>query len=406
MNTWKYGLLLFVVLLLAAAPVAAQVDNPTPEGEVVTVPGIITGQVINGTDGAEAPANLEIMLHVWDREFNEKKVVTGETDADGRFQFDDVPFASDLFYAVMTTYQEATYFSVPLPVPEGETTLDLDVPIFDSTTDASTVQVAAMHIFFDVDPGGLGVGEVYNLSNPSDRTVVAGADTLTDGTAVTFQFDLPPEAANVSFNRSRDGRFLRTPDGFADTAPLLPGESSGQILVTYALPYSDNLTLERPIILPTKQINILLPTALGLSLSGDNMVYSGQQEMGEGVVVDVYTIEGLDVGDMVQLDVSGKLVMPGSDPAAVESSLSGQQGLAVGGIVLGLALIGVGLWWYLRSRQTEPEETFPEEFEEIVEQIVQLDEAHDQQEINDEQYQTQRDVLREQARLILMANGD
>jgi hypothetical protein len=406
MNTWKYTLLLLAVFLLAAAPVAAQVDNPTPESETAPVPGVITGQVINGTDGAEAPANLEIMLHVWDREFNEKEVVPGETDGDGRFQFDDVPFAPDLFYAVMTTYQEATYFSVPLPAPEGEAALELQVPIFEATTDASTVQVAAMHIFFDVDPGGLGVGEVYNLSNPSDRTVVAGADTLTDGTAVTFQFDLPPEAANVSFNRSRDGRFLRTPDGFADTAPLLPGESSGQILVTYALPYSDNLTLERPIILPTKQINILLPTALGLSLSGDNMVYSGQQEMGEGVVVDVYTIEGLDVGDMVQLDVSGKLVMPGSDPAAVESSLSGQQGLAVGGIVLGLALIGVGLWWYLRSRQTEPEETFPEEFEEIVEQIAQLDEAHDQQAISDEQYQTQRDVLRDQARLILMANGD
>ncbi|HID54280.1 MAG TPA: hypothetical protein EYP41_19855 [Anaerolineae bacterium] len=406
MNTGKYALFLLAIFLLAATPAAAQVDNPTPEGEAAAVPGIITGQVINGTDGAETPANLEIMLHIWDREFDEKEVVTGETDGDGRFQFDDVPFASDLFYAVMTTYQEAVYFSVPMPVPEGETTLDLDVPIFESTTDASTVQVEAMHIFFDIDPGGLGVGEAYTLSNLSDRTVVAGADTLADGTAVTFQFDLPPEAANVSFNRSRDGRFLRTPDGFADTAPLLPGESSGQILVTYALPYNDNLTLERPIILPTKQVNILLPTALGLSLSGDNMVYSGQQEMGEGVLVDVYTIEGLAVGDTVQLDVSGKLVMPGSDPAAAKSSLSGQQGFAVGGIVLGLALIGVGLWWYLRLRQPEPEETFPEEFEEIVEQIAQLDEAHEQQEINDEQYQTQRDILREQAREILVMNGD
>ncbi len=408
MNTWKYALLLFVIFLLAAAPVAAQVDDPTPEDETATVPGVITGQIINGTDGAEIPDSLELMLHVWDENFNEKEMFTGKTDADGRFQFDDVPFAPGLFYAVMTTYQEATYFSVPLPVPEGETTFELEVPIFESTTDASAVQVEAMHIFFDADPGGLGVGEVYTLSNPGDRTVVAGPDTLADGTPVTFRFNLPPEAANVSFQGSRDGRFLRTPDGFADTAPLLPGESSGQIFVTYVLPYSDGLTLARAAVLPTKQVNILVPTTLGLSVSGDNMVNTGTRDMGEGMVVDVYTIDGLDVGETVQLDVSGKLALPGIEPAAEQPSLSGQQGLAVGGIVLGLALIGVGLWWYSRSRQTEPEpeELFPEEFEEIVAQIAQLDEAHEQQEISDELYQTQRAALREQARAILVMNGD
>jgi hypothetical protein len=406
MKTWKLTILLFVIFLLAAAPVAAQDDDPAPVDEETAVSGVITGQLVNGSDGAETPANLGIMLHVWDSEFNEKGLFDGETDADGRFQFDDVPFDPDFFYAVMTAYQEVTYFSVPMPVVEGETTLDLEVPIFESTTDAGTVQVDAMHIFFDIAAGGLSVGEVYTLSNLSDRTVVAGGDTLADGTAVTFQFDLPPGATDVAFSRSRDGRFLSTSDGFADTAPLLPGEASGQIFVTYVLPYSDSLTLERTAVLPTTQVNILLPTSMGLSLSGDNIVNTGQRDMGEGMTVDIYAMDGLAVGETIKLDISGKLLMPGTDPVAAQSSLSGQQGLIVGGISLGLALIVIGLVWYWRSRQTEVEETFPEEFEEIVQQIAQLDTAHDQQEISDELYQMRRSVLREQAREILVVDGE
>ena len=406
MNAPKYILLLLAAFLLTAAPAAAQVNNPTPESETAPVPGSITGQIVNGTAGAGIPDSLTLMLHVWDGDFNEKEMLTGQADANGRFQFDNVPFVPGWFYAVMATYQDVTYFSVPMPVPEGETTFDLELPIFESTTDTSGVQVEAMHIFFDADPNGLGVGEVYTLSNPGDRAIVGGPDTLADGTPVTFRFNLPPEATNVSFQGSREGRFMRTPDGFADTAPLLPGESSGQIFVTYALPYNDSLTLVRTAVLPTKQVNVLIPAGLGLSLSGDGIVNAGRQNMGEDMVVDVYTMEGLDAGETVRLDVSGALALPGVEPAASEANLSSREGIFVGSIVLGVALIITSFWWYARSRQPEPAEPFPEEFEEIVAQIAQLDEAHEQQAINDEQYQAQRDVLREQARLILLANNE
>lgn len=402
-------LILMAIALLAAVPALAQTDDTSPDvgdDAGTAVIGAVSGQIVNKTDGAETPGNLEIMLHIWDADFNEKDMIHGQADGDGRFVFDNITLQPGFLYAVMAIYQDATYVSTPMSVPTQGTplSLNLEVPVFETTTETGAVQLDGMHIFIEAGQGGLQVSEVYSLSNLGDRTV-AGAASLDDGTPATIRFSLPPEADSVTF-QGRQSRFFLTADGFADTAPLLPGGGSGQVVVSYVLPYKDTLALSRPVPFPAKQINILLPTTLGLTLSGDNLVEGERRDMGNGLVVDIFTIENVETSDTVNLNLSGELAVSGGDLTAVESEPFNSQGLAIGGIILGLAVIGVGLWWYRRPLDEEEEEAFPEAFDDIVQEIALLDAAHEGQEIDDETYELQRAALREQARAALAGSGD
>lgn len=399
MKTWEITFILLAALLMAL-PAAAQTEDPAPEPAAVIS---ITGQIVNGTEGAETPGNLEVMVHVWDADFNDKDMLHGETDSDGRFRFDDVPYQPDLLYAGMALYQDATYFSAPMPVAEGETTMDLELLVYEVGADASAVQVESMHLFFDTDQGGLMVGEIYSISNLGDRTVM-GAAALDDGTPATMRFTLPPDATSVNF-RGNQSRFFLTEDGFADTSPLLPGTNSGQVVVTYILPYTDGLTLAKTAVFPTKEVNILLPPSLGPSLDDvDNFIDRGQRDMGQGFMVDVYALENVEAGADINVALSGKLTMAGTSSMVAESPARTTDGLALGGILLGLAIIGVGVWWY--RRPLAEEEEFPEAFDDIVQEIALLDAAYDEQEIDDEAYRLQRAALREQAQAALAQSGD
>lgn len=398
MKSVKLAFVIIVVALLTALPAAAQSDGPAPQPETFIR---VIGQIVNGTTGAETPGDLEVMLHVWDADFNEKDMVHGVADGDGRFQFDDVPYQPDLLYAIMASYQEATYFSTPINVSEGETTLELEVPVFEATDDTAAVQVESMHLFFDIEQGGLMVGEIYSLSNSGDRTVF-GATALDDGTPATLQFTLPPDAASITF-QGNQSRYFLTEEGFADTAPLLPGTNSGQVVVTYILPYEDSISLVRTAVFPTKELNVLIPPSLGVTLDDTGFISQGQRDMGNGFVVDVFSQENLAAGEAINLDLTGKLAVNGTNPMVATPPARKSDGLAIGVILLGVSVIGAGIWWY--RRPIEEEEGFPEEFDEIVQEIALLDAAHDEQTIDDETYQTQRAVLRDQARAVLAQGG-
>ncbi|GAB4262644.1 MAG: hypothetical protein Kow0080_00180 [Candidatus Promineifilaceae bacterium] len=395
----KLAFIIIIVALLVVLPAAAQSDDTAVQPETVIT---VIGQIVNGTAGAETPGDVEIMLHIMDVNFNEKNMLHGVTDGDGRFQFDDVPYQPEWLYAVMASYQDATYFSTPMTVLDAETTLELEIPVFEATDDVSAVQVESMHLFFDTDQGGLMVGEIYSFSNLGDRTVV-GAAGLDDGTPATLRLTLPPDAASVNF-RDSQGRFFLTEDGFADTAPLLPGMNSGQVVVTYILPYEDGISLERTAVFPTKEINILLPTSLGITLDDAGYIAKGQRDMGNGFIVDVYSLEDVAAGTPITIDLSGTLAVSGTDPMNTVPEAHTNKGLAIGMVLLGMAVIGVGIWWY--RRPVPEEEEFPEAFEEIVQKIALLDAAHDEHEIDNETYQSQRAALREQAQAVLARSGD
>src|SRR3990170_1030884 len=148
------------LLLLSFSPAFAQTGTP-PVAPANGWTGVVTGAIVNGSPGGQTPPGLEIMLHGWDQNHGDKVMLHGQASQGGDFRFEDVTFEPGLLYAVMATYDGATYFSTPVQVEAGQSRLDVEVPIYETTHDLSQVQVEQLHMLFTFDQGGLAVTEVY-----------------------------------------------------------------------------------------------------------------------------------------------------------------------------------------------------------------------------------------------------
>jgi hypothetical protein len=110
--------------------------------------------------------------------------------------------------------------------------------------------------------------------------------------------------------------------------------------------------------------------------------------MQDGTSFSIYTSPGLGAAESLHVSLSGKL---NEGSASVPGSTDFSQGVAVGGSVLGLALLGVGVWWWRRSKEEENAEL---SHEEILAELEQLDEAYARGEVSEEEYQETRAELR------------
>ena len=391
---------LFVIVLLlgTAVPLLAQ-EDPQPNGRV-------TGQIVNMTPEGVVPNSLPLMLHAWDKDFNEKLMVEGHSSTAGSFQFDEVALNPDWLYAVMLTVDDVLYFSEPTPIVDGAATLDLEVPIYDKTNDTVAVRVERQHVFFDAAQGGLLVGEIYILSNLGDRTVAGSSGE--DALLAPLQFALPEVAASVTFEGDDNGRYLRTPSGLVDTAPLRPGERTGQVVVRYVLPYEDGMTYSLNPNWPTNGVNFLVPDGIGISLAGEGLVEEGGRDMGDGRQMTMYSFGSIQPEQPLSLTLSGELALiPVSPEVEISETLSPgsiSKELAVGGAFLGLLLVGVGVWWHLRTDQAAAEQELAEteaSFDDLVLQLAQLEADHDQGALDETIYLQQRYRLRQQAQIVL-----
>ncbi len=218
-----------LLALALAAPAVAQTPVP-PLTTPVSWSTQVIGTLVNRTEGGAVPDRLDLVLHAWDADLNERLMLDGQSGPAGTFRFEDVPVEPGLLYSVMATYEGVSYFSEPVRAIEGENLPPFEVPIYETTTDTSQIQIERMHVMFLASHAGLEVAEVYSLSNLGDRAVNE-AVSLADGTPATFEFPLPTGATNVAFYPDGSNRFVRTPGGFADTGSLLPGAGSGQIMV-------------------------------------------------------------------------------------------------------------------------------------------------------------------------------
>ena len=67
-----------------------------------------------------------------------------------------------------------------------------------------------------------------------------------------------------------------------------------------------------------------------------------------------------------------------------------------------MLLVGVGIWWYLRSGEDEDDLAEPEtSFDDLVLQLAQLEADHDQGDLDETIYLQKRYRLRRQAQAVL-----
>lgn len=375
--------------LTPAASLAETVEVTDPQ-PLSTVAGLI----VNLT-GGEVPEGLPVMLHVFDQ-VQQVLTATTTTEAGGVFTFGEVELANGQTYLATVKYQNVTYGSEMVQAA-GQTELDLQIDIYESTSEPDNLSVDRLHYFIeDMGEGRIRVVELYIISNLGDKTVAAPA---TGQPVLTFS--IPPEATNLQFEDDElGGRYLQTPDGFGDQMPIRPGQGEYQVLFSYELPYSGKLELKRPVKIPTAAVVILIPED-GIKLKGETIQDAGVRDV-QGIQYHLYNGVALSAGQDLVMTISGQA---GSRGVSLASSSTNNLLLGLG--ALGLVLIVAGAWLYRRNQPTETieEEALENEAETaldtpetVMDAILALDDLYKEGQLTETAYQERRASLKEKLR--------
>lgn len=374
-------------------PAAAQTGEEAPASSIT-----IRGRVTNATPGGQVPAGLTVDLAAY-RGMTPAFEQSAEVAADGSYVFEDVDFDSDYVYFARVEANGLFFNSDILHGRDvtGEEA-DLPVQIYDTTSDVSVLRTDRLHVFFDFStPGRVQVVNLYIISNPSGRVVIAPQP----GEPVV-RFELPENAENLQFQDGAIGdRYVQTENGFGDTAAVPPGHAGmNQILFAYELPYIDGLTYSMKVPLPVQSAVVMVPAA-GVTLRSSQLQDAGQRDL-EGMSFRMYqAASALAAGDSIELSLRGR---PNVGGEAQEDPL---MLMLVGLGVFGAVLAGAG-FWLLRQRSREQlaaegegevildEEGEPlyESSESLLEAIIALDDQHASGTLPEEAYQKRRAELK------------
>lgn len=286
------------LLVLAALPAAA---------------GTVTGVVKNGTTNRIAPGTPVTLIQL---QGGMQPVANTKTDAQGRYSFSN-PGIGKQPMLVRAHFQGVDYLE---PVAPGNSNPNVNINVYDPTTDTSSFHVLHQIVALEPQKGTLMVGEEFDIQN---QTKPPKSYFRANG---SFEFDLPQgadlnqaEAWGPSGMPVVQGTVNKGPNRYAITFPFRPGQNG--VRFSYKVNYADNQTtlhLRSPY--PIETAVLLAPPAV--KVIADGFSPSGQEHGW-----DVYMRQGLDANSPVLLAVSGT----GPIPAVTSGSGSNGQGQSAGG---------------------------------------------------------------------------
>ncbi len=98
----------------------------------------------------------------------------------------------------------------------------------------------------------------------------------------------------------------------------------------------------------TAKINFILPDLPGISLQGAGLVPAEPTTLQDGTSYQVYFYLDLKAGEKLSVTLIGT--------TSIRQGTNSSNKLIAGGVAfLGSAIIGVGVWWWRRSEETQVE---------------------------------------------------
>ena len=144
-------------------------------------------------------------------------------------------------------------------------------------------------------------------------------------------------------------------------------------------------------------IDVLLPEGGPAVRTGD-LVDSGVRQVSTDTM-RTYTAGPIAAGEVLEFRISGRML-----GAEDESDLTPLMGLVIGGAVLGIVLIGLGLWWYRFGGRPSPAELDDEA--DVLRAIAELDDEHAAGKISEAQYRKRREALKKRALEFMQEEND
>ncbi|MDE3135645.1 MAG: hypothetical protein KGL59_03675 [Acidobacteriota bacterium] len=296
------GVMVMAALVLAALPAAA---------------GTVTGVVHNGTTG-QVGAGVQVILIQLQNGMQD--VAQTKTDAQGRFQLSYAQIGQQPML-LRAVYEGVFYHA---PIPPGQSNANVDINIFQPTTDASAFQV--LHHIIAVEPqtSNLMVGEEYDIQN---KTKPPKAYYKADG---CFTFELPKgaelsqvEAWGPDGMPVVQGTVDKGNNKYAIVFPFRPGDNG--VRFSYKLDYpSQQATLHLASVYPVTTAMLLAPPQV-------KVIAEGFSPAGSEHGWSVYSRGGMKADEPMVFSVSGTGPPPGSDNGQAGGAAGDQGGSADSG---------------------------------------------------------------------------
>jgi hypothetical protein len=262
--------------------------------------GAITGTVINETTG-QPQGGVEVTL-VHPGQDGMQSLGSAKTDAEGKFSIDkELPPPPALLQAV---YQGANY---NLFLQPGAPVANLQFPIYETTTDSKSANIAEHMLMIEPTDKAIRVTEVFQVQNDSKTTFL-------DNNKGSIQFFVPKnaEAAMVSVEAPGGMPINRPPeklpqvDMFKVSYPVKPGETTYEL--TYALPKSDTFVGRM-----FSKGKMRVVTGPDVTLDSPGLDFMGQEPR---LHAHVYDIKGTSF----EAKVTGQGLIRQDDPAAAAAN--------------------------------------------------------------------------------------
>ena len=268
--------------------------------------GTVHGTVTNGTTGKPA-AGVEVILI--QLQGGMQPVANSKSGANGEFTFDNPGLGAQPML-VRAVYHGVNFHQ---PVPPGSS--NVQVNIFESSTDAKIINVPSHVVVFQPNGSTLIVGEEYQIENKSQPPQ---AYFRADG---NFDFSLPEKGQlqQVAASGPTGMPVVQAPldkknNHYSIAYAFRPGES--RVRYSYEIPYPGNAaTVKISTIYPGGRLIVVAPPTVQVSGQG---LAAGGQEQG----MNLYGRDDVPAGTLVAVNLSGSAPPPDAGGGADQ----GQQG--------------------------------------------------------------------------------
>ncbi len=388
----------FMPLFFFATAVAAQ------DTEEMTT---LSGRIVNGTEGGEAPAGLTVFALVIDEDAESiVERVESVTEADGSFAIDVESVSEGRFYRIVADDGVYTPFVDLLPADAGE---EVVLTVYDRTTSLDEISVTTYSIVIpaiDEDNEVLGVLAAVNLVNSGDEVYLAD---LTDPNLTGFnlmRFNLPAGFQQLTVESDLpSGNVMEIDTGFAISNPVPPGEYS--MVISYSASFADGV-FEYPFRLPfgAENVTVLIPegsgevTGLGLTRADTAVIGDARYVQYEGSNYERRAELGLRITGLPRPNVTSQFFeFLGSDEARiaiVASVVIAMLGIVAYVVVLSRRQVQTSATGGVVSDGESDGDLGSNARSHLVMAIAELDEMHELGKIEEAEYMGRRRQLVQQ----------
>ena len=385
----RRGWLVRSALIVAAFALAVPLGTQTT---VAQAPDAISGRVVNGTEGASVPEELEVVLLTLDESraqiVGRDSVFVGE---DGRFEFTGFPIAPEF------TYRVAANDDLFFPSVDLNDTADwsnIELVIYERTKALDDIWVSSYSLLvpsIDARSRTMGVLGAIDVRNEGDTVWLPDlADPALTGLQL-LRFSVPAGFSELSVESDLPpGNVMEIGTGFALSTPAPPGEFN--ILFSFLMAYDGN-GFEFPLNLPfgADEVRFMMPEE-GVTITGEGLGPPRTTTVNDRTFTIVEG-SGFDRGTRINVTFDG---LP--SPKFVERAVDyfGDRAyIPIVAWLVGAAFLSLLAFAFIRARNRPV--TAGQTRSELVGAIAALDDLRDAGGIEAEEHAAKREELMQKA---------